>query len=69
MDMRENNAVEVLRRELATGTPAGDKAISSAVILAERLDRLKRSSRLFEAVSFSPEVEAMLSEQLAAAAN
>jgi hypothetical protein len=69
MDMRENNAVEVLRRELATGAPASDKAISSAVILAERLDRLQKSSRLFEAVSFSPEVEAMLSEQLAAAAN
>ena len=69
MDTHENNEVRVLRRELATGTPASEEAISSALILAGRLDQLKKSSPLFEAISFSPEVEAMLSEQLAAAAN
>lgn len=69
MDMWENNAVDVVRRGLVTDGPVGDETITSAVLLADRLDQLKRSSRLFEAVSFSPEVKAMLSEQLAAAAN
>ena len=69
MDMYENNAVEVLRQGLAGECTLNDEVVSSAVILADRLDQLKRSNPLFEAVSFSPEVEVLLSANMAAAAN
>lgn len=68
MDRQKNNAVAVLRQAVSDGA-MNDEATSSAVFLAERLEQLKRASRMFDAVSFSPEVEAMLAEQLAAAAN
>jgi hypothetical protein len=68
MDMQNKNAVTVLQEAVSDGSMS-EAAASSAVFLSERLEQLKRSSRMFEAVSFSPEVEAMLAEHLAAAAN
>ena len=68
MDVQEHNAVKVLRQAVNDGSMS-EAATTSAVILAERLERLKRSAPMFEAISFSPEVEAMLAGHLAAAAN
>ena len=68
MDMQNNNEVQVLRQAVSDGSMT-EAAASSAVLLAERLEQLKRASRMFDAVAFSPEVEAMLAEHLAAAAN
>ncbi len=68
MKARKNHEMEVLREGLAGQRPADELVLASAVVLSERLESLKRSSPLFEAVSFSPEVEAMMAEQLVAAA-
>jgi hypothetical protein len=69
MDMHENNAVEMLRQGLMGDCTMNDDVVSSAVFLADRLEQLKRSSPLFDAVSFSPEVQVLLSTHLTAAAN
>lgn len=69
MDSERNNPVEVLRRGLVNSASVDDEMMSSAVLLADRLEALKRTSPLFEAVSFSPQVEAMIESQLTATAN
>ena len=68
MDMQNNNEVQVLRQAVNDGSMT-EAATASAIILAERLEQLKRTSRMFEAVSFSPEVETLLAEHMAAAVN
>lgn len=69
MNRQRNNPVEVLRRGLMNSASVNDEIGSSAVLLADRLEALKRVSPLFEAVSFSPEAEAMVEAHLAVAAN
>lgn len=69
MDSERNNPVEVLRRGLVNSASVDDEMMSSAVLLADRLEALKRTSPLYEAVSFSPQVEAMIELQLTATAN
>ena len=69
MEMQTDNSLEVLRRRLNDSMPADDRGHHAAVVLAERLEQLKRRSPMFEAVSFSPQVEAMMAEHLATAAN
>ena len=69
METRMNNEIAVLRQGL-TGQRLVDEAVlTSAAILSDRLEMLKQSSPLFEHVSFSPEVEAMMAQQLTAVAN
>lgn len=60
MDSQRNNPVEVLRKGLMGSSSMNEEVLSSALLLADRLEALKRSSPLFEAISFSPEVEAMV---------
>ena len=69
METRMNNEVEVLRQGLVGQRPVDEEVLTSAAVLGDRLEMLKRSSPLFEAVSFSPEVEAMMADQLTAVVN
>ncbi|MEN8126991.1 MAG: hypothetical protein ABFR90_04205 [Planctomycetota bacterium] len=69
MESQRNNSVEVLRQGLVSSCQMNDEVLSSAILLADRLEALKRSNPMFDAVSFSPDIEAMLAEQLTAAAN
>ena len=67
--METHSEIEVLRQGLIGQRPVDEELMTSAAVLADRLGMLKRSSSLFEAVSFSPEVEAIMAQQLAAVAN
>ena len=69
METRMNNEIEMLRQGLTGQRPVDEAVLTSAAILSDRLEMLKQSSPLFEAVSFSPEVEAMMARQLTAVAN
>ena len=57
--------MEVLRQGLGGQRLVDEDVVSSAVLLAEKLEHLKRMSPMFEAVSFSPDVEAMMTEHMA----
>jgi len=69
METRMNNEIEMLRQGLTGQRPVDEAVLTSAAILSDRLEMLKRNSPMFEAVSFSPEVEAMMAGQLTAVAN
>ena len=69
METRMNNEIEILRQGLTGQQPVDESVLTSAAVLGERLEMLKRNSSLFEAVSFSPDVEAIMAEQLTAVAN
>ncbi len=69
METRMNNEIEMLRQGLTGQRPVDDAVLTSAAVLGDRLEMLKRNSSLFDAVSFSPEVEAMMAQQLTAVAN
>ena len=69
METRMNNEIEMLRQGLTGQRPVDDAVLTSAAVLGDRLEMLKCNSSLFDAVSFSPEVEAMMAEQLTAVAN
>ena len=56
--------IEVLRQGLGGQRLVDEDVVSSAVLLAEKLEHLKRTSPMFEAVSFSPDVEAMMAEHM-----
>lgn len=61
--------VDVLKQQLNGQRLVDDEVISSAATLADKLARLKAHSPMFEAVCFSPDVEAMLAEHLAMTTN
>lgn len=67
--MKTHNEIEVLRQGLTGQRPVDDEFMTSAAVLDDRLEMLKRSSSMFEAVSFSPEVEAMMARQMTTVAN
>ena len=69
METRTNNEIEILRQGLIGQQPVDDAVLTSAAVLGDRLEMLKQSSPLFEAVSFSPDVEAMMAQQLTAVVN
>jgi hypothetical protein len=69
METRMNNEIEMLRQGLVGQRPVDEAVLTSAAVLSDRLEMLKRSSSLFEAVSFSPDVEAMMAKQMTAVAN
>ena len=69
METQMKNEIALLREALDSGQEADEAALTAAAILDDRLEMLKRTSPLFEAVSFSPEVEAMMAQQLTAVAN
>ena len=67
--MKTRNEIEVLRQGLAGQRPVDEEVMTSAAVLADRLEMLKRTSPLFEAISFSPEVETIMAQQMTAVAN
>jgi len=69
METRMKNEIEILRQGLIGQQPVDDAVLTSAAVLGDRLEMLKKSSPLFEAVSFSPDVEAMMAQQLTAVVN
>jgi hypothetical protein len=69
METRMKNEIEILRQGLIGQQPVDDEVLTSAAVLSDRLEMLKQSSPLFEAVSFSPDVEAMMAQQLTAVVN
>ena len=68
MEARMNDEITILRQGLV-GQRTDEAVFASAATLSERLEMLKRRSPLFEAVSLSPAVEAMMAEQVLAVAN
>jgi hypothetical protein len=54
------NPVAVLREGISGQRPMDDGVMTSAAVLADRLAQLKQQNPIFEAVSFSPDVEAMM---------
>ena len=55
-----NDTIDVVRRALAGHSKADERTLASATVLAERLERVKRLSGLFEQVEFSPHMQALL---------
>ena len=67
--MKTRNEIEVLRQGLAGQRSVDEEFMASAAVLADRLEMLKRTSPLFEAVSFSPEVETIMAQHMTAVVN
>ena len=53
----ERDDFTIIRESLSGEKPVDETTFSSIAVLAERMERLKRSSEAFEDISFSPEVE------------
>lgn len=62
-----DDAVDTVRQGLTGHSPADEQTLASATILAERLGRINQLGGLFEQVSFSPQMQALMSRQFAAA--
>ncbi len=60
---------EILREGISGQRLMDDDVTASAVILAGKLERLKMTHPMFEGVSFSPDVEALLAAHMTAVAN
>lgn len=69
MDMDMTNPVTVVRERLNAQQPLDDDGAYSLMMLADRLARLKSQNPAFEAITFSPGLEAMMAEQLTATVN
>lgn len=61
--------VEVLRQRLNGERLVDEDVISSVTMLADKLGRLKTLNPMFEAVGFSPDIEAMMATNMAMTAN
>lgn len=61
--------VEVLKQSLAGQRPMDGDVVSSVAVLAEKLQTLKMSDPMFDAVCFSPDVEAMMAADVSAVMN
>ncbi|MCE5185295.1 MAG: hypothetical protein LLF76_04130 [Planctomycetaceae bacterium] len=66
MIMQIENPVSVLHRHLEGKRPLDGTVLSSAALLAERLEQLKTASPMFAAVAFSPQMENLLTPDLQA---
>ena len=67
--MKTQNEFTMLHQGLTGQRPVDEDVLTTAAVLGDRLEMLKRTCSLFESVSFSPEVEAMMAEQLTTVAN
>ena len=67
MDMKD--PVAVVQERLNGRQSLDDRSVACVADLAERLERLKAINPAFEAISFSPELEAMMDRQIAVAVN
>ncbi len=69
MQNQMQSPMEVLRQGLNGQRPVDEDVTASATLLADRLARLKAMSPMFQTVSFSPEIEAMMATNMAMAVN
>lgn len=69
MKTQAGNPVEVLQQGLTGLRPVDEQVLSSAALLAERLQQLKCADPIFESIAFSPDVEAMMAAHLTAVVN
>lgn len=67
MDM--TNPVAVVQKRLSRRRSLDDHSSACVAVLAERMERLKSLNPAFEAISFSPELEALMARQMTAAVN
>ena len=58
---------EIVTESLAGGRSVDEETFSSVAVLAERLDRLKKNSSVFNNVSFSPELEELAEREMISA--
>jgi hypothetical protein len=66
MIMQMESPVRVLQQRLAGKRPMDETVLSAAVNIADRLSQLKAAFPMFEAISLSPDVEAMLTAEVPA---
>lgn len=66
MIMQMESPVRILQQRLAGERPMDETVLAAAANLADRLSALKAAFPMFEAVSFSPEAEAILMAELPA---
>ena len=57
----------VIKDCLSNGRAMDEDAMSSVAVLAERLERLKKTSSLFADIMFSPQVEELAQRELVSA--
>lgn len=69
MQVQMMEPVEVLRQAVTSQRPMDGDVVSSVAVLAEKLQTLKTGHPMFEAISFSPDVEAMMAADVAAVMN
>ena len=53
----ERNHFQVVSESLSGQRAIDEDTLSSVAVLAERLERLKRTSGMFDEITFSPEAE------------
>jgi len=58
---------KVITESLSGARPIDEETFSSVAVLAERLERLKKTSKLFDDVGFSDEVEESASREVTSA--
>ena len=61
------NHFEIVTESLVGGRSVDEETFSSVAVLAERLDRLKKTSSVFSNVSFSPELEELAEREMISA--
>ena len=60
MAPQTENHLEIVSKALATKAQPSRDVCDSVAVLSTKLDALKRQGGLFERISFSPDVEAIL---------
>ena len=58
---------KIVTESLAGSRSVDEETFSSVAVLAERLDRLKKTSSVFSNVSFSPELEELAEREMISA--
>lgn len=69
MDMDMTNPVAIVQERLSRQRSLDDRSAACVTVLAERLEQLKAMNPAFEAIRFSPELEAMMARQMTAVVN
>jgi hypothetical protein len=54
---KNSDHFKIVNDSLTGTSPINEETFSSVAVLAERLDKLKRSSDAFKDITFSPELE------------
>ena len=67
MFANDSDHFEIINDSLTGAKQVDEETFSSVAVLAERLERLKRKSDLFDDVTFSPQVEELASCEMISA--